>query len=35
MKTIEEIEKQIKGIDWFISNHEKQVFFYAKLKLTA
>ena len=30
MKTIEEIEKEIKNVDWFISNHEKMVSFYTK-----
>ena len=30
MKTVEEIKKQIKGIEWFIDNHNKQVAFYTQ-----
>jgi uncharacterized FlaG/YvyC family protein len=28
MKTKEDIEKQIKGINWFINSHKKQIDFY-------
>ena len=35
MKSKEEIEKEIKNVDWFISNHEKQVFFYTKEEFDA
>lgn len=30
MKTVEEIKKQIKSIDWFINSHNKQVEFYTQ-----
>ena len=35
MKTIEEIKQKIENVDWFISNHKKQVFFYTKEEFDA
>lgn len=35
MKTVEEIEKQIKGIEWFINSHNKQVEFYTQEEFNA